>query len=477
MADNDTMPLFPPKSTAHRLRHFDDTVFTTEPTSAIFKFVDALCGDAGASTLKKDSFMQRLDSALNSLSFSDLDFIFGNISFLVRSPYESYEWDAMRDMLTSEQWDEIRVKDAWYRDRIRRYFIACGLGGTPDGMRMACEAATSASCDIYEVWRVLDNFGLSENPMIGTQVQQIGRAVRPARNEVVISPHKQELSGGEMHLLRQMVKRLAPVETIVTINPKGVVVRTPVKTNAASADSTYFQVEKTITPTPDISKIPPPELLAIDLLPSEKWLMNPGPNVAPYAAFNISQEYGYYYLISGGKRSPIDSVTYGTLGRDGGYSDSYQPTYGNPVTDSNAVTREPDYESVKQLGTFTHWTTYPRADSPDNYPGGKYGLTPSAAPALNPDRSPYVFAYASQSEYVEKMQAAVTAAGGVATDSQYRMPITAASNTKVVYTADLAIAYSAPAKDSTITSSWLLGKRKSNSANLADPSSFVNWGA
>lgn len=478
MAGNDqSFPLFPPKSTEHRLLHFDDTVFNTDPSSTIYKLIDAFCGDAGAASLKKESFMTRLDAALETMSFSDLDFVFGNIAFLVRSPYESYPYNPMQDMLTSDQWDEIRVKDAWYRDRVRKFFIACGLGGTPDGMRMATLAAISSDCDIYEVWRLMDNFGLTGTTItVGNNgPKQLGRAPVPSRQEVVISPHKTTISGQESRLLKQMLKRIAPVDSIITVNPGGVAMRTPLAINAAAADSSYFQVEKMVTATPILKEIPAPDLLAIDLLPTEQWLFKSGSNLAPYAAYNISQEYGYYYLIGGGARSPIDSVTYGTLGKSGGYSESYLPEYGSavPSTIDAVVTPEATYQAVRQLGEYSPWQTYPLADSPDNYPGGKYGLTPQSAPALNPDRSAYVFPYQSQAAYVALMQAAIVSAGGVANDLQFRLSLTPASSTKIDYVPELAVAYNAPTKDSTVTSSWNSGKKNNNFMNLFDPTSFI----
>ena len=42
----------PPKSTETRLEHFDEQLYTADPTTLLYKFVDALCGDAGAGSLK-----------------------------------------------------------------------------------------------------------------------------------------------------------------------------------------------------------------------------------------------------------------------------------------------------------------------------------------------------------------------------------------------------------------------------------------
>lgn len=468
-----SFPLFPPKTTEHRLRHFDETAFRVDPSSAIFAFVDALAGDAGVATLKKESFMMRLEDALGSIAFSDLDYIFGSIGILARSPSESYPWDPMNDMLTSDQWDEVRVKDSWYRDRIRKFFLACALGGTPDGLRALTESITSASCDVYEVWRLLDNFGLSDDAQLGSGLLQLGRAGR-SRQEVVISPHKKDLSGSEQRMLRQVLKRIAPVDAIVTVNPKGVAMRTPVPVATAAADSTYFQVEKEIVAGPDFAEIAKiePEFLPVDLLPSERWILNPGKNVAPYRAYNIGQESGYYYLASGGRRSPIESVTYGTRSTGGGYAEVYLPQYGGSGSTAEWE-REKNFESARVSDSFTKWTPYPKADSPDNFPGGKYGITPDAEPALFPDRTEYQFPYQSQADYVRVMRAAVVASGGEASATEYRLPMTLEQQTRVVYEPIQAIADVAPAKGSTVSSPWTGGKQPVQAAEKRDLSTFL----
>jgi len=787
MPSNDPFPLMPSKSTELRLEHFDENVYKADSSTILFKFVDALCGDAGAGSLKKEIFLQRLSGALSGIYGSDLDYIFGNVHFLSRSPSEAYPYDPMREMLTSDQWDEVRVKDSWYRNRIREFFIGAGLGGTTDGIRQIVHAACSVDCEVMENWRYIDcadeateiltrdgykhytdlevgdevltlnmetglaewqstskinvfpvidhemlsvemggrhsslttmnhrwpvssrvkradgsrvysdirirtssdlstedRFiraapvtGLPEQPkyadslveLIGwfiteghihagsdvvTIVQShavnpdkvaairtaltdligparetfdrtgprtdqvpawrewvsgskpditvfrlntpagkmltelapnkvasmefvtsltkaqltlfldtciaadghvrkdgyrsftqksmerivpvqvaatllgiptsihlgsggwyvlslcerqkfvqplgqskknaqtirytgvvwcpttpngtwfarrngstyftgnsfglgtnVGRAPVSVRNEVTIRPHKAELDPKERRLLRDMLDRVMPQDVICTISNSGLSVSSPVPVRSITADSTYYQVEKVVTGTPVLEDLPAPELLAIDLDPSELWLKSNSPELAPYAQFNITQEYSYYYLMSGGKRSPIDSVQYGRLMSDG------------------TVKPEQPFEWYETTGQFTAWQEYERADSPDNYPGGKFGLHPDSAPAVNPDHSPYQFPYESQQDYINKKKAEVLELGGYADDLRYRLPIEKTGVSKRTYTADLAIAYNAPAKDSTVTSSWTARHPRETVGEIRDPSAFV----
>lgn len=484
---NSSFPLMPPKSTALRLGHFDDQIYAADANTILFKFVDALCGDAGAGSLKKEIFLQRLSGALDNIYGSDLDYVFGNVRFLSRATSEAYTYDSMTQMLTAAQWNEVAAKDAQYRNRIREYFIACSRGNTAEGIRQAVHAAISADCQVMENWRYIDSFGISE-PLgragdgmsyaatdlttghrvffaeRSEAVSYVSARATPAewsvqefkaRSEVTVVPHKADLTPREARLMLQMLGKIGNVDTVITIDPNGLSVHSPVPVRAISADSTYYQVEKVVTGTPVLDELPAPELLAIDLNPSENWLRPRSPETAPYAQFNISQEFGYFYLVSGGKRSPIDEVSYGVLG------------------DDNKVQAEAAFEWYEQSGQYGPWSEYEKADSPDNYPGGRFGLTPTKAPPMNADRSPYEFPYPSQADYVAKKKAEVLALGGEANELRYRLPMQKTSVSKRTYTPDLAIAYTAPTRESTVTSSWTSRKPRYLSGELRNPSLFV----
>lgn len=422
----DNFPLMPPKSTLLRLEHFDETVFDGTPSSNLYKIVDALCGESGAGILLKDSLLLHFAGDLETLYFSDLDYIFGSMNFLRRSEEESYDFDPDDDLLTSDQWDEVKVKDAWYRARVRDFFVAASYGGTDNGIRACVQASSSVNCDVFEVWRYLDSIGITE---------PLGRAPKSSRDEVVIRPHKSLLRGKEKRLLLQMLDRIMPADTIVTVNTQGLAVATIVPVRSASADSSYFEVQKTVTPTALIDELPPPELLPIDIRHNEDWLFSGSPELAPYKAFNITQEYGYYYLASGGSRSPIDSATY-------------------EVEEDGVLTSEENYVSVDKYTRFTPWTPYEKADSPDNYPGGKFGLHPERRPALTTERRLYKFPYKSQKEYEEEFKKEVLAKGGVVDEEAYRLPLEQGTESRMVYTPDLAVAYGTPARESTVTTPW-----------------------
>ena len=445
------MPLMPPRSTERLMMNLDDNVYTGTPSTIMYKLVDAICGSTGAGKLINQAFLTTLQNDLNTTYGSDLDYYMGNIGFLPRSPAESYPYDTATDMLTSEQWDEVRIADAWYRARIQDFWAAVNLGGTPEGMRMAIQSALSCDCTIYEAWRYIDNFGLTGS--------RIGRAPygSGARNEVVIQPHKTNISPQEMRLARDMLDRIASVDTIITIDPNGLSTLVPVPTASATADSTYYEVQKEYLASPAISQLPPPEKLPIDLSPTEAWLYNAkdNPVLAPYANLNITAQFGYYYTIGGGQNSPIDSVTYGTLQVDG------------------SVKAEPNFVAHRSESHFTEWKNWETADSPDNYPGGKFGQHPSYAPALNADGSPYTFPWASQAAYVAAQSAIVIAQGGNANTVQYQLPISGSDQTQIVFYPQYAVAYFPPGKDSTVSASLTAQRPVRMTGVWTNPDTFI----
>ena len=454
-------PLMPPKSTELRMEHFDEHVYTADSSTVLYKLLDAMCGDGGVGSLKKELFIQRLSGALDGVYGSSLDYIFGGLRFLSRVSSESYDYNVEAGMLTSAQWQEVEVKDAAYRNRIREFFIAAAKGNTIDAVRQAVHAATSADCQVMESWRYIDSFGLTagvgralvtsyaavelgtghrvyftdDDPEVAQAQAEafvLGKSgwdveqVRP-RNELTVVPHKDSYTPREARVLREMLDKITPQDTVVTINPNGLAVNTPVAVRACAADSAYYQVEKIVDPAPDLANLPAPEMLGIDLDPSEKWLFSRSPELAPYAQFNITQEYGYYYLMSGGSRSPIDSVSYGTLQTDG------------------TVKPEPIFEWYEQSEEYGPWTVYEKTTNP---------------------------AYPEQADYVAARKAEVIALGGQADDYQYRLPVQKPASFKRAYTADLAIALAAPTRESTVTSSWTSRRQRGVFTELRNTTRF-----
>lgn len=447
MATQQAFPLLPSVSTATLLDRFDEYVYTGTPGTMLYKFVDAICGTSGAGAIANQLMLTRMGTNLETIYFSELDFIFGNIGILGRSPAESYPYSPLTDQLTADQWNEVRVKDAWYRQRIAAFFAACNLGGTPEGIRMCVYAALGCDCNIYETYRYVDDFGITEN---------LGRAPTDTRNEIVVQPHKSTLAQDELRLVRDMLDRLCPADVVVTVTTSGLAAISPITVHAAAADSSYFEVQKMVTATPVMTQLPPPEFLPIPLRPSQTWLYDAinSPIKAPYAAFNNTSEYSYYYLAA--QPTSIDSVTYGTLNDDG------------------TVKTVPNFQVFDTTGHYGPSTPYATADSPDNYPGGKYGIHPDSPPALNPDGSPYTFPWESQEAFVAAEVVRILGLGGQTGPNSYQLPIAPVSSAAQIFYPDYAISYFPPAKESTVSIA-VTGQRNPTQVtlNVRDPVNFV----
>lgn len=449
MATQNAFPIMPSISTAKLLERFDEYVYTKTPDTILYKLVDAICGTSGVGSVVNQLMLTGMGTSLATIYFNELDFIFGNIGILGRSPSESYSYSPLTDQLTADQWNEVRIKDAWYRQRIADFFTACNLGGTPDGIRMCVKSALACDCNIYEVWKEIDDLGLDE---------QLGRSPTPARNEIVVQPLKSSLEPEEMRLVRDMLDRLCPVDVIVTVNIQGLAVMSPITVNSAAADSSYFEVQKTFVATPAMAQLPSAELLPITLSSTQTWLYDAmtTPTQAPTAAFNTSQEFTYYYLTGGGTRSPINSVTYGTLNSDG------------------TITTVPNYQVFDTTGQYGPATPYAIADSPDNYPGGKYGIHPDEAPALNPDGSVYIFPWPSQAAYVAAEVIIILNQGGIPGPESYQLPIAPISSTATIFYPQNAISYFPPAKESTVSiAPSSVRNPTAVTLNVRDPANFV----
>lgn len=443
---NPSFPYFVGASTASLMQDFDTDIYNTSSTSTIYKLVDALCGSTGAGQLLNQNFINTLQGDLSTTYGSDLDYFFGNIGFLPRSPSEQYTVNSSLDLADSDAWDQVDIADAWYRARIRDFWTACGMGGTPEAIRLVVQAACSCDANIFEVWRYIDNDGLTES---------IGRA--DARNEVVVQPLKSGLSQQELKLLRDMLDRVMPMDTIVTINTEGLAVLTPIGTNSATANSTYFQVEQLVVATPILNLLPSPDQLPLSS-PSPSWLWlfsatSDNPQVAPYARHNKTAQYTFYYLVGGGARSPIDSVSYGTIAvPQGGFGTTAKHEI-TPADYMNYYTPASNFVAYQTSSQYTPFAAWAPADSPDNFPGGKYGLHPSYAPAINADGTPYTFPWDTQADYVAAQITIVTNLGGIATTEGYQLPIAAPNQTQLVFQPDYAIAYYPPGRDSTVSAS------------------------
>jgi hypothetical protein len=248
----------------------------------------------------------------------------------------------------------------------------------------------------------------------------------------------------------------------VTIT-NGLSVNTKVPIFSVATNSTAFSVEKYVTGQPGST-------LSQNLEPnsSYRWIQAGTEVQAPRIAFDSTDDYTQYYLYSSDPNvaQSVDSVVYTS-------------------EDVNlVVTNEPNYQtSSRSVTAWGPWISYEKADSPDNYPGGKNGLTPMQAPALNRnDGTAYMFPYTSQDDYIQQTNESVlqqtgryypgsfmTAklANGATTDVAYRLPLSFSDFTQNVWDPSGAVATQKP-KPSRVISRWY-SRQSLNGTNRTAP--------
>lgn len=416
------------------MRHFTTGVYRTDPSTYLYKLIDALCGDSGAGSLKKELLVARMQSNLDATYFSDLDNIFGNIAGLTRYASETYNYDPANQLLTSAQWDEVKCKDSSFRARIKNFMLALSQGGNEQGCILMCRAATGYDSHILETWKNIDEVNAGRSPYA-----IFGRLGTSIRNEVVIQPLVSSIPTNQTYVLNKLLERVKPRETVITISTSGLAVHNRVAINAVSASSSYFQIEKNVTGVPDLAKIPPAAVLSSDLDPKNQWLKPNFTVQAPYAAFNNSQENSVYYLYSNTGTTVIDSVSYTAVDKN-----------------NNSVPTVPFQQSSVEA-QYGSWSDYDLADSPDNFPGGKAGQTPYSAPALTASGQAYTFPYSSQAAYIAQQQTIILLSGGQVTSSQYRLPLARQPGSTGLrsFPPIQAIPLHVPVKDSTVTTPFI----------------------
>jgi hypothetical protein len=109
-------PLNAPLRFEERLQRFGDH-YNVNQDSHLYKFLLALCGDAGAGSLKRELLYPRLQQMLGATYFQDIDKLYGNPIGISRLPIELYIYDPKNEALTGDQWIEVFAKDASYRER------------------------------------------------------------------------------------------------------------------------------------------------------------------------------------------------------------------------------------------------------------------------------------------------------------------------------------------------------------------------
>lgn len=271
-----------------RLKNFSPEVFDLSPGSSLTHFMQALLGDSGVGQLRKRQLLARLQSAVTSTNFYDLDSFYGALFGALRGPDGSLPVNPVTgavvspytDIASPDAWDDIYSIDAVFRERIVALARAVAMGGTLPGLQAVAEALTGVPCAIIEVWKLIDSQGAQTAPSVlwsqlqaryhnwgligsGNQtwqqvegIQIFGGMGINARNEVMIQPRtlyddtiasQRQQAADEFGVLR-VEEVLKPSFTLVSVNAPPALVNIPASIHSIWADSDYWEIVTHVTP-------------------------------------------------------------------------------------------------------------------------------------------------------------------------------------------------------------------------------------
>lgn len=156
-------PLGGPTNPLNYLDRFPDEVYTKSIDSHLVRFMYALLGPAGIGWLKKNYLESRLKLEDFGIETFDLDKFYGDPLRFGRILEEVYDVDP-GGLIPRDQWEELRSKDAAYRNRAVDFVNAARAGNTPLGMRLAARSGLGHEVEIVENYNyIYDN--LTDDPI------------------------------------------------------------------------------------------------------------------------------------------------------------------------------------------------------------------------------------------------------------------------------------------------------------------------
>lgn len=283
-------PLNAPTPLIEKIRSFfPEETYNISDKSILFKFLSALLGDAGVGGMKKGLLYPKLQKALTSTHFNDLDTLFTDPFSFPRLTDEIYTADPSNEMLTADEWAVVRRKDSQYKSRFWDYMQGVQKGVTNEGTKLIAKSATGAPALVYERWKYLDDI-VSDNPV---GFPNIGNT--NSRNEVVVVAQNDDYTPKDERRLYQAFNKLAPSNLLFTFDSTSSnLVDIPVNNIYSSSD--FFFTKRLVTGNafntyPDVSS------------EFNTWIESGVQKEAPTTAFSINQESVTYPTIESAEAS------------------------------------------------------------------------------------------------------------------------------------------------------------------------------
>lgn len=147
-------PLMGAETPKNVLDRFPPEVYNANPESHLAKLLYVLVGPAGIGFLRKNALDARLKLEELGLELFDLDAFYGEPLKFTRVVQELYDEDP-NGLLTREQWETIRARDAQYRSRVLDFLDGVRAGNSPLGMEYVARSGLGHSVTIIENYKAL----------------------------------------------------------------------------------------------------------------------------------------------------------------------------------------------------------------------------------------------------------------------------------------------------------------------------------
>lgn len=332
------IPVVVDRSLLQKVSNFPEEVYNFDPTDNLYYLMHTLLGDAGTGQLSLVQTTAGSTQDMRGIEFSDLDNIVGSLLKTSRLQNEQYGLDVnpYLDQLSINDWDNIHFSDSSYRERLALSLTAINNGGTVLGLTLLAEAILKCKVRILEQWKysTLSNYWSTTSP---TEFS-------------VVALSDGDLTQQQIASVANMIKFLRPANSIVNVRSMSDVYDTAVGVQQIVADSEWFEFDKVVSS----GNIKPTNKNNAVNFPSQYWLNPAQSTSAPLFSHRSSTEESIdlYSNIAN-----IHAFIYGQNTKN---------IIGSPGSQRNT-------SGGVSYGDFMNLE---KADSPDNYPNGKYPSDP-----------------------------------------------------------------------------------------------------
>lgn len=366
------------------LQQFDPHLYKLDSSSHIRRMVETVCGPAGVGGLLADTIDLYLSQGLDTAFLTTVDWLFSSVMGFRRVPWDTLDFDIKTAFLTLSQAQDYEVRAAEYKHRYRRLLQGLDQGNTPQGVKDTCEAVLDCSVSVDEQWHTI-----------------------PGSWRVQVQPWE-PITAQARRVCVETLQRLKPSDTVITISE-------PLNT----VDTFTPQAMHPLTVGWQVKP------LVVNHVDNKRISVR-NPLIYGYSVFTgASQDESYEAPIQYGERNPTPTLRY----------PASSVTASLSIIDEGVESQVEAYRVSEPVTQWGAWTFYQKADSPDNYPGGKNGVHPLSAPAITPAGTAYLFPYQSQAEFETREAERIVSQGGETRPGQYRLPLSQTVHT-TTYTPD-----------------------------------------